>query len=115
MNRVAAEIAQKIGVFFQDNHLHARAREKEAKHHSGRAAANDDATCCNSSGDLATNRDEWTRVHKTVLRATPKIILKGDYCCKIDITASATSWTLTAFIQRKSIGQFRRKHGLHST
>jgi hypothetical protein len=45
MNRVAAEIAQKIGVFFQDNHLHARAREKEAKHHSGRAAANDDATC----------------------------------------------------------------------
>src|SRR5206468_6311060 len=71
---------------------------------------------CNSSGDLATNRDEWTQVHKTVLRARRgKIILKGDYCCKIDITASATSWTLTAFMQRKSIGHLRRKHGLHST
>jgi hypothetical protein len=45
MNRVAAEIAQEVGVFFQDNHLHACARKKEAKHHSGRAAANDDATC----------------------------------------------------------------------
>jgi hypothetical protein len=44
MDGVAAEIAQEIGVFFQDNHLHAGAREKETKHHSGRAAANDDAT-----------------------------------------------------------------------
>ena len=45
INGVAAEIAQEIGVFFQDNDLHAGAREKETKHHSGRAAANDDATC----------------------------------------------------------------------
>jgi hypothetical protein len=35
--------------------------------------------------------------------------------CKIDKTASITSWTLTAFMQRKSIGHSRKKHGLHST
>jgi len=35
--------------------------------------------------------------------------------CKIDKTATTTSWTLTAFMQRKSIGHSRKKHGLHST
>jgi len=34
---------------------------------------------------------------------------------RIDITASTTSGTLTAFMQRKSIGHSRKKHGLHST
>ena len=45
MNRVAPEIAQEIGVLFQHKDLHAGAREKEAEHHSGRAAANDDTMC----------------------------------------------------------------------
>src|SRR6266581_9140632 len=35
--------------------------------------------------------------------------------CKIDRTALIASSTLTAFIQRKSIGHSRKKHGLHST
>jgi hypothetical protein len=34
---------------------------------------------------------------------------------RFDKTASTTSWTLIAFMQRKSIGQLRRKQGLHST
>jgi len=35
--------------------------------------------------------------------------------CKIDKTPLIASSTLTAFIQRKSIGHSRKKHGLHST
>ena len=43
MNRVAVEIADEIGVFFQHRHLHAGPREQITGHHSGGAAADDDA------------------------------------------------------------------------
>ena len=45
MNRVAAEIAEEIGVFFQHQNVNARASEQKPKHHSGRAAARDAALC----------------------------------------------------------------------
>ena len=43
MNGVAAKIAQKVGVFFNDDHLQARARQQVAGHQARRAAADDAA------------------------------------------------------------------------
>ena len=43
MDRVAAEIAEEIGVLLQHHYAHARAREQETEHHPGRAAAGDAA------------------------------------------------------------------------
>ena len=47
MNRVAAEIAVKIGVLFQHCDFHPGARQQITGHHSRRAATDDDATCAN--------------------------------------------------------------------
>ena len=44
MDGVAAEIAQEVGMLFEHGDMHASARQQEAKHHPGRAAA-DHATC----------------------------------------------------------------------
>jgi hypothetical protein len=44
MNSVSSKITQKTRVLFEDNHVHARSREKEAQDHSGRAAASDAAS-----------------------------------------------------------------------
>src|SRR5258705_942 len=44
MDGVAAEIAEEIGVLFQDNHFNAGAGEKKTKHHAGRSTAGDQAT-----------------------------------------------------------------------
>ena len=43
MNRVAAEIAIEIGVFFQHRHGHAGACEQVTSHHPGRSPAHDHA------------------------------------------------------------------------
>jgi len=43
VNGVAAEIAKKVGVFFEDEDFDAGAGEKEAEHHAGRAASCDAA------------------------------------------------------------------------
>jgi hypothetical protein len=43
MDRVAAKIAEEVGVFFQHRDIDAGAREQEAEHHAGRTAAGDDA------------------------------------------------------------------------
>ena len=45
MDRVAAEIAQKILMLLQHDHLDAGAREQEAQHHAGRPAAGDATGC----------------------------------------------------------------------
>ena len=39
MNRVAAKIAEEIGVLLQHRHMNAGAREQKPEHHPGRAAA----------------------------------------------------------------------------
>ena len=39
MNRVAAEVAEEIGVLLQHHHANAGARQQESKHHPGGAAA----------------------------------------------------------------------------
>jgi hypothetical protein len=44
VNRVAAKIAKKIGVFFEDQNIHASAGQKIRKHHAGRAGTDDAAT-----------------------------------------------------------------------
>jgi hypothetical protein len=44
VNRVAAKISKKIGVFFEDQNIHASAGQKIRKHHAGRAATDDAAT-----------------------------------------------------------------------
>jgi hypothetical protein len=41
MDRVAAEITQKIRVFFEHENVNALARKKEAQHHPGRTASGD--------------------------------------------------------------------------
>src|SRR4029079_11770538 len=41
MNRVAAEVAQKILVLLEHDDVDARTRQQEAKHHPGRPAARD--------------------------------------------------------------------------
>ena len=43
MHGVAAKIAKEIGMLFQHDDVDAGARQQEAKHHSGRAAAGDGA------------------------------------------------------------------------
>jgi hypothetical protein len=43
MDRVAAEIAKKVGVLLQHDHVDAGARQQEARHHPGRPAARDHA------------------------------------------------------------------------
>ena len=43
MNRVAAEIAEEIGVLLQHHDMNARARQQESEHHPGGAAAGDAA------------------------------------------------------------------------
>lgn len=40
MNSVAAEIAEEIGVFFENADVNAGAGEQEAEHHAGRPASN---------------------------------------------------------------------------
>ena len=44
---VAAEVTQEVGVLFEHDGLHARAREEIAEHQSGRPAAGDAALRCN--------------------------------------------------------------------
>jgi hypothetical protein len=41
MHRVAAKIAQKIAMFFEDYHLDPRARQKKTEHHPRGSAARD--------------------------------------------------------------------------
>ena len=43
MDRVAAEIAEEIGVFFQQSNFNTGARQQKPQHHSGGAAAGDAA------------------------------------------------------------------------
>ena len=43
MDRVAAEIAQEVGVLLEHDHVDAGARQKEAQHHAGGSAADDAA------------------------------------------------------------------------
>jgi hypothetical protein len=43
MDRVAAEVAEEIGVLLQHDHVDAGARQQKARHHPGRAAARDHA------------------------------------------------------------------------
>ena len=40
MNRVAAEVVQKIGMLLQHDHVDAGAREQKAEHETARPAAN---------------------------------------------------------------------------
>ena len=41
MDGVATEVAEEVGVFFEDGDLNAGAREEEAEHDAGRASADD--------------------------------------------------------------------------
>ena len=43
MDRVSAEITQKVGMLFQHHHVNAHAGQEEAQHHAGRAASRDTA------------------------------------------------------------------------
>jgi len=43
MNRVAAEVVQKIGMLLQHDHVDAGAREQKAEHQPARASADDAA------------------------------------------------------------------------
>ena len=45
MDRVAAKVAQEVGVLLQDHDLDAGTRQKIAEHHPGGAAADDAALC----------------------------------------------------------------------
>jgi hypothetical protein len=41
MYRVAAEVAQEIGVLFEHENIDSGARQQQSQHHPGRAAARD--------------------------------------------------------------------------
>jgi hypothetical protein len=43
MDRIAAKVAQKIGVLFQHDYIYSGARQQKAEHHSGRPSADDAA------------------------------------------------------------------------
>jgi hypothetical protein len=51
MDGVATKIAQKVGVFFEDNNIYTRASQQEAEHHSSRATADDAASRIDSYVD----------------------------------------------------------------
>ncbi len=53
VDRVAAKIAEEVGVFLQHRNVDARAREQEAEHHAGRAATRDDAAGARSLDALS--------------------------------------------------------------
>src|SRR5437773_2319184 len=61
MDRVAAEVAQEVGVLLQHDHVDAGARQEQAEHHPGRAAAGDAAAC-------------RERPHATPRRARPSLL-----------------------------------------
>jgi hypothetical protein len=44
MNRVATEVAQKVGMLFENDYVDSRPRKQKAKHHSSRSAAGNAAT-----------------------------------------------------------------------
>jgi hypothetical protein len=48
VNGVAAEIAKKIGVFFEDHDIDASAGQEVAEHHAGWAATDDAGTSVDS-------------------------------------------------------------------
>ena len=56
MNRVAAKITQKVGVFLEYYDLDPRACQQEAEHHSGRASADDAAASLELRLDFSTHR-----------------------------------------------------------
>jgi hypothetical protein len=43
MNRVAAEVAQKIGMFFKNDNVNTCSCEQKSQHHTGGSAASDAA------------------------------------------------------------------------
>ncbi len=45
MDRVAAEVAQEVGVLLQHDRIDPGAGEKKSRHHAGGAAAGDHAAC----------------------------------------------------------------------
>jgi hypothetical protein len=45
MDRVAAKIAQEVGMFLEHDDVNAGARQQEPEHHAGRPAARDAAAC----------------------------------------------------------------------
>ena len=54
MQRVAAEVAQEVGVLLQHQRFDAGAREQQAEHHAGGAAAGDDDLSHRISGRVLT-------------------------------------------------------------
>src|SRR5258706_4575772 len=66
MNRIAAKIAQKIAVFFEDGDIDAGAREQQAQHHA-RGFAAGDGTCGGETGfqrDGAVDGRTWGNVSR---------------------------------------------------
>ena len=69
MHRVAAEIAQEVGVLLEDDDVDAGARHEEAEHHAGGAAADDrelgadglGSACDQSSRDRPSRKRERSR------------------------------------------------------
>jgi hypothetical protein len=53
VNRVAAKITKKIGVFFEDRDIYAGAGQEIRKHHAGRTAADDAAASVHSLRDYS--------------------------------------------------------------
>ena len=56
MHRVAAEVAQEVGVLLEHHRRHAGAGQQEAQHHAGRAAADDAAAGGGDRGRAAHRR-----------------------------------------------------------
>ena len=65
--------------------------------------------------DLKSMTRIWRKQNGELAKLVALDVEAESYLASIDSTAFATSSALTAFMQRKSIGHSRRKHGLHST
>jgi hypothetical protein len=53
MDRVSTKITEKVGMLFQQHHVHAHTGQEEAQHHAGRAASRD--TTARAHADIMEN------------------------------------------------------------
>ena len=69
MDRVPAEIAHEIGMFFKYERIHAHARQKQPQHHAGRA----------TSHDAATSVERFNHVYDNSNAGSPKALYGRSY------------------------------------
>ncbi len=75
MDRVAAEVAQEVGVLLEHDHASAGAGEQQAEHHAGRAAADDAAIGLDVAGIGRRRGVGRSRAHRRAAATVERLAL----------------------------------------